>query len=118
MKPSSAMALASRMSGHSALACALAGTDFAVVAVIAANAADRRRSRFVNIRTFLLTADACVHKVVPGAVFVLIYGKTAFAKPCEMGHSESIPARQSFEVRLDYSSAHGTSVSSLHFQDT
>src|ERR1700722_11185109 len=91
MKPSSAMALASRMSGHSALACALAGTDFAVVAVIAANAADRRRSRFVNIRTFLLTADACVHKVVLGAVFVLIYVKTAFAKPCEMGHSHRFP---------------------------
>jgi hypothetical protein len=37
------------MPGHSALACALAGTAFVVVAVIAAKAAERRRSRFVNM---------------------------------------------------------------------
>src|SRR5260370_41921733 len=49
MKPSSAMAFASRMSGHSALACAFAGTGVVVAIVIAASAAERRRSRFVNM---------------------------------------------------------------------
>src|SRR3981189_911658 len=49
MKPSSAMAFASRMSGHSALACAFAGTGVVVAMVIAARAAERRRSRFVNM---------------------------------------------------------------------
>src|SRR5882757_4047713 len=43
------MALASRMSGHSALACALAGMEFVVGIVIAASAAERRSSRFVNM---------------------------------------------------------------------
>src|SRR6266851_7330801 len=51
MNPSSAMALASIMPGHSALACALAGTAFVVVTDIAAKAAERRRSRFVSIWT-------------------------------------------------------------------
>src|SRR6266436_7494120 len=51
MNPSSAMALASMMPGHSALACALAGTGFVVATDIAARAAERRRSRFVNIFT-------------------------------------------------------------------
>src|SRR5438046_6506166 len=49
MKPSSAMFLASRISGHSALACALAGTGVIVVTVSAANAAERSRSRLVNM---------------------------------------------------------------------
>src|SRR5260370_35110237 len=49
MKPSSAMALAWRRSGHSALACAFAGTGVVVAIVIAASAAERRRSRFVNM---------------------------------------------------------------------
>ncbi len=35
--------------GRSAVVCAVTGTDFAVVAVIAANATERRRSRFVII---------------------------------------------------------------------
>jgi hypothetical protein len=47
MNPSSAILLASMMSGHSALACALAGTGVMVVTVSAASAAERRSSRFV-----------------------------------------------------------------------
>jgi NH3-dependent NAD+ synthetase len=35
--------------GRSAVVCASTGMDFAVVAVIAANAAERRRSHFVSI---------------------------------------------------------------------
>src|SRR5207302_7093547 len=57
MKPSSAMALASRISGHSALACAFAGTGVVVAIVIAASAAERRRSRFVNMMPLLIGDD-------------------------------------------------------------
>ena len=51
MKPSSAMSLASRRLGHSALSCAMAGVDFAIVAASAAIAAEQSRSRFVSIGT-------------------------------------------------------------------
>src|SRR5437588_8989441 len=43
------MALASRMSGHSVLTCALAGTGVIVVTVSVASAAERSRSRFVSM---------------------------------------------------------------------
>jgi hypothetical protein len=43
------MSFALKKTGRSALVCACTGTDFAVEAVIAAKAAERRRSRFVNI---------------------------------------------------------------------
>jgi len=43
------MSFALKKPGRSALICARAGMDFAVVTVIAANAAERRRSRFVSI---------------------------------------------------------------------
>src|SRR6266566_1968582 len=62
MKPSSAMALASRMSGHSDLACAFAGTGVVVVTRSAASAAERRRSRFVNMVAAPL-GDDCVRAV-------------------------------------------------------
>src|ERR1700690_2645227 len=54
MKPASAMSFALRKPGRSALVCASTGTDFAVDAVIAAKAAERRRSRLVNISAPLL----------------------------------------------------------------
>src|ERR1700733_5736755 len=54
MKPASAMSFALKKPGRSALACACTGTDFTVEAVIAANAAERRRSRLVNISALLL----------------------------------------------------------------
>src|SRR6266478_2486081 len=54
MKPASAMSFALRKPGRSALVCACAGTDFVVVTVITANAAERRRSRFVSISTLLV----------------------------------------------------------------
>src|SRR6266567_2088672 len=43
------MSFALKKPGRSAVVCAVTGTDFAVVAVIAANATERRRSRFVII---------------------------------------------------------------------
>src|ERR1700722_5465613 len=49
MKPASAISFALKKPGRSAARCAFTGTDFAAVAVIAANAAERRRSRFVII---------------------------------------------------------------------
>ena len=39
------------MLGHSALFCAMAGVDFAIVAASAAIAAEQSRSRFVSIGT-------------------------------------------------------------------
>ena len=49
MKPSSAIAFASKTFGHRAFVCALTGEDFVVVTAIAVTAADRKRSRFVII---------------------------------------------------------------------
>src|SRR3981081_4536355 len=50
MKPASAMSFALRKPGRSALVCACAGTFVGGVTVITANAAERRRSRFVSIQ--------------------------------------------------------------------
>src|SRR5882757_9639371 len=63
MNPSSAIALASNRLGHSAFVCALAGTDFAVVAVMAASAAERRKIAFrqhLNIPSLAASAQAGV----------------------------------------------------------
>src|ERR1700681_3608995 len=60
MNPASAMSFALRKPGRSVLACARTGTDFAVDAVIAAKAAERRRSRFVNIFDIPSRFAACV----------------------------------------------------------
>ena len=54
MNPASAMSFAAKNPGRSALVCAAPGQDFAVVAVIAANATERSRSRFVNICILLI----------------------------------------------------------------
>src|ERR1700676_1656202 len=60
MQPASAMSFSLRKPGRSALVCASTGTDFAVDAVIAAKAAERRRSRFVNIFDIPSRFAACV----------------------------------------------------------
>src|SRR6267142_4508219 len=51
MKPASAMSFALKKPGRSS---AIAGMEFAAVAVTAAKAAERRRSRFVSMWAFLL----------------------------------------------------------------
>src|ERR1700730_10181237 len=63
MKPASAMSFALRKPGRSALVCASTGTDFAVDAVIAAKAAERRRSRFVNIFDIPSTLEFVLKRV-------------------------------------------------------
>src|ERR1700730_6963993 len=63
MKPASAMSFALRKPGRSALVCASTGTDFVVDAPIAAKAAERRRSRFVNIFDIPSTLEFVLKRV-------------------------------------------------------
>jgi hypothetical protein len=57
------MSLASNTLGHSGLFCATTGVDFTVVAASAVTAAERSRSRFVNIRTIPFGSQFVVERV-------------------------------------------------------
>src|SRR6202021_1256260 len=63
MNPASALSVALRKRGRAVLVCASTGTDFAVDAVIAAKAAERRRSRFVNIFDIPSTLEFVLKRV-------------------------------------------------------
>src|ERR1700733_14055340 len=75
MNPASAMSFALKKPGRSALVCALTGTDFAVVAVIAASAAERSRLRFVSIEA--LHFGTCFGSRDLSSTVIKFYAKTA-----------------------------------------
>src|SRR5882672_6135617 len=99
MKPSSAMALASRMSGHSVLACAFAGTGVVVAMVIAARAAERSRSRLVNMVPAPLQG-MLVFRAVAGAEALACRQLSAAAQKAERQCQ-----RQNSSKHLEFSSS-------------
>src|ERR1043166_7473476 len=90
MKPASAMSFALRKPGRSV--CANAGTDLAVVTDIAASAAERRRSRFVNmmlapvsLEGYLLLLDSVQFTLTTAGGFhdpSMIEGDASFGSTC------------------------------------